>query len=102
GTAARLLEGAEADVLAYFSFPQTHWKQIRSTNPLERLNKELRRRVRVVGIFPTRPSVLRLVGMLLLEQDDEWKVAQRRYFSVNSMKELGRDNVLALEAHDVA
>lgn len=86
--AAAVAESGEVDVLAYFSFPQAHWKQIRSTNPLERLNKELRRRVRVVGIFPTRASVLRLIGMLLVEQDDEWKVSSRRYFSASSMAEL--------------
>ena len=79
--AADVARNAEDDVLCYFAFPKAHWRQIRSTNPLERLNKELRRRVRVVGIFPTRDSVLRLIGMLLLEQDDEWKVASRRYFS---------------------
>lgn len=97
--AAQCVEG-EDDVLAYFAFPESHRRQIRSTNPLERLNKELRRRVRVVGIFPTQPSVLRLVGMLLAEQDDEWKVG-RRYFSVNSMAQL-QGNLLALEDRDAA
>lgn len=85
--AAAVAQEAEDDVLAYFAFPEAHRRQIRSTNPLERLNKELRRRVRVVGIFPTRDSVLRLVGSLLLEQDDEWQVG-RRYFSAASMTEL--------------
>jgi len=91
--AAALAQRAEEDVLAYFSFPQAHWRQIRSTNPLERLNKELRRRERAVGIFPTRESVLRLLGMMLVEQDDEWKVG-RRYFSTTSMAQL---QVQALE-----
>ena len=85
--AAELLCEAEDDVLAYMSFPQAHWRQIRSTNPLERLNKEIRRRTNVVGIFPNEPSVLRLVGMLLVEQNDEWAVG-RRYFSLNSMAAL--------------
>ncbi len=85
--ACAVVREAEDDVMAYFSFPSAHWRQIRSTNPLERLNKELRRRVRVVGIFPTRESVVRLVGMMLLEQDDEWKVG-RRYFSASSMAQL--------------
>ena len=83
---ADLIREAEHDVLAYFAFPESHRRQIRSTNPLERLNKELRRRTRVVGIFPTDNSVLRLVGMLLVEQHEEWTAGDRRYFSVNSMK----------------
>ncbi|HJN77852.1 MAG TPA: IS256 family transposase [Myxococcota bacterium] len=87
--AAELLLDAEDDVLAYFAFPQDHWRQIRSTNPLERLNKELRRRVRAVGLFPDEASVLRLLGSILVEQDDEWRVASRRYFSVSSMAQLG-------------
>ena len=83
---AGLVRDAEDDVLAYFSFPESHRRQIRSTNPLERLNKELRRRTRVVGIFPTDNSVLRLVGMLLVEQHEEWTAGDRRYFSAGSMK----------------
>jgi putative transposase len=85
-TVAALVRDAEDDVLAYFAFPEAHRRQIRSTNPLERLNKELRRRTRVVGIFPNDASVLRLVGMLLVEQHDEWMAGDRRYFSVASMK----------------
>lgn len=85
-TVAELVREAESDVLAYFSSPEAHRKQTRSTNPLERLNKELRRRTRVVGIFPTDGSVLRLVGMLLVEQHEEWTAGDRRYFSANSMK----------------
>lgn len=84
GAAADLLEGAEADLLAHYGFPAAHRRQIRSTNPHERLNKEIRRRTDVVGIFPTRQSLLRLVGMLLAEQDDEWAVG-RAYFSAESM-----------------
>lgn len=82
---ATIVREAEDDVLSYFSFPEPHRRQIRSTNPLERLNKELRRRTRVVGIFPNEPSVLRLVGMLLVEQHEEWTAGDRRYFSVGSM-----------------
>ena len=81
---ARLLLDAEADLLAHFSFPETHRRQIRSTNPLERLNKEIKRRTAVVGIFPNRASVIRLVGMILAEQDDEWQDG-RRYFRPESM-----------------
>jgi len=82
--AAQLLRDAEDDVLTYLSFPEAHHRQIHSTNPLERLNKEIRRRTRVVGIFPNSASLVRLVGMLLIEQNDEWQVG-RRYFSRSSM-----------------
>jgi transposase-like protein len=81
---AKLLLDAEADLLAHFSFPETHRRQIRSTNPLERLNKEIKRRTAVVGIFPNRAAVIRLVGMILAEQDDEWQDG-RRYFRPETM-----------------
>ena len=81
---AELLADAETDLLAHFTFPETHRRQIRSTNPLEPLNKEIKRRTKVVGIFPTRPSALRLVGMILAEQDDEWQDG-RRYFRPETM-----------------
>jgi len=83
---ATLLDEAEHDVLSCLDFPVAHWRQIRSTNPLERENKEIRRRTNVVGIFPNRGAVLRLVSLLLAEQNDEWAVSQRRYFSLESMK----------------
>jgi putative transposase len=81
---AELLVEAETDLLAHFTFPESHRRQIRSTNPLERLNKEVKRRTAVVGIFPTRGSVIRLVGMILAEQDDEWQDG-RRYFRPETM-----------------
>ena len=86
--AAALLEEAAEDVLAYRHLPLDHQRQLHSTNPLERLNKEIKRRSNIVGIFPNPAAVIRLVGAILLEQDDEWAVADRRYFSAESMKQL--------------
>ena len=81
---AALLEDAEADLLAFYGFPAEHWSKLRSTNPLERVNREIGRRTDVVGIFPNDAALLRLAGMLLVEQNDEWLVG-RRYLSESSM-----------------
>jgi putative transposase len=87
-TVVQLLLDAEGEVLAYDDFPPEHRRQIASTNPLERLNKELKRRSAVVGIFPNRHAVLRLFGALLAEQNDEWLVAGHRYMSETALRTL--------------
>ena len=87
---AELMLRAEEDVLAYKTFPQAHWRQIHSTNPLERLNKEIKRRTNVVGIFPNEPAIKRLVGALMLEQNDEWAVT-RRYMTLETVATICED-----------
>jgi putative transposase len=79
-----LMDDAEESVLAFMGFPKEHWPQLSSTNSLERLNKEIKRRSRVVGIFPNNASIVRLAGTLLAEQTDEWQVT-RRYMSQESL-----------------
>jgi putative transposase len=96
-----LLEEAEGEVLTFYDFPREHWRQVYSTNPLERLNKELRRRSAVVGIFPNRASVIRLFGALLAEQTEEWLVGHR-YFSLASMAALLQPPAAELPEPDAA
>lgn len=89
---AALMEQAKEDVLAFRNFPPEHWRKIWSTNSLERLNKEIKRRTRVVGIFPKDAAILRLVGALLLEQQEESQLDGRRVFSELSMTKLDKSS----------
>jgi putative transposase len=82
-----MLEEAEEDILAFYAFPAEHWPKLRSTNPLERFNREIGRRTDVVGIFPDDASLIRLVSMLAIEANDEWLVG-RGYISLQSMEPL--------------
>ena len=83
-----LMDEAKAEVLAFAAMPKAHWRKVWSTNPLERVNKEIKRRSRVVGIFPNNASVIRLVGAILLDMHDEWIAGDRRYLSEGSMAKL--------------
>ena len=94
---AALMDDAENDVLAFMSFPKSHRVQIHSTNPLERLNAEIKRRTNVVGIFPNEPAITRLVGALLLEQNDEWQL-QRRYLPLEGLQALAENQTVRLSA----
>jgi transposase-like protein len=85
-----MLREAEDDLLAFTAFPAAHWKTVWSTNPLERLNKETKRRTDVVDVFPHPAALLRLAGAMLVEAHDEWQVADRRYLSEGSMALLNR------------
>jgi putative transposase len=102
--AADLMDEAKEELLAFSPFPRAHWRQIWSTNPLERLNKELKKRCRVVGIFPNEAAVTRLAGSVLLDIHDEWQAAERRYLSEGSMAKLAgeRENDDASVAELVA
>jgi transposase-like protein len=92
-----MMDEAREDVLAYTFYPKDHWPQLAGANPLERLNKEIKRRSDVVGIFRNERAVVRLVGALRLEKNDEWAVS-RRYMSLESITGVGNDPAIALPA----
>jgi putative transposase len=92
---AALLDEAEVDVLAFMSFPKEHWDEISSTNPIERPNGEIKRRTNVVGIFPNEDAIIRLVGAILMEQNDEWTVQRARYMTLETIAPIS-DNPIVI------
>ena len=95
---ATLMDQAEPDVLAYMSFPPQHRTKLHSTNPIERLIGEIKRRTEVVGIFPNEDAITRLVGAVLLEQNDEWAVQRSRYITLESIAPVSDDPIIGLPA----
>ena len=95
---AAFMDEAEDDVLAYMDFPPTHWAKLHSTNPIERLNGEIKRRTNVVGIFPNEQAIIRLVGAILLEQNDEWAVQRTRYMTLETIAPLSDTQMVRLAA----
>jgi len=95
---AHLMDDAENDVLAYMTFPKQHSAKLHSTNPVERLNGEIKRRTEVAGVFPNEDTIIRLVGALLLEQNDEWAVQRSRYTTLETIAQMSDDPLISLPA----
>ncbi len=95
---AVIMDDAEEDVLAYMTFPKEHRAKLHSTNPIERLNGEIKRRTEVVGIFPNDDVIVRLVGAILLEQNDEWAVQRARYMTLETISQMSDDPLISLPA----
>jgi len=95
---ATLMDSAEQDVLAYMTFPKQHWAKLHSTNPIERLNGEIKRRAEVIDIFPNDDTIVRLVGALLLVQNDEWAVQRSRYMTLETIAAMSDDPLISLPA----
>jgi transposase-like protein len=95
---AALLDEAEVDVLAFMTFPKEHWDKISSTNPIERLNGEIKRRSNVVGIFPNEDAIVRLIGAILVEQNDEWAVQRARYMTLETIAPISDNPIVILPA----
>jgi transposase-like protein len=95
---ATLLDEAETDVLAFMDFPKEHWTKICSTNPIERPNGEIKRRTNVIGIFPNDDPIIRLVGAILMEQNDEWAVQRARYMTLETIAPISDNPIVILSA----
>jgi len=92
------MDEAEPDVLAYMTFPKGHRLKLHSTNPIERLNGEIKRRTEVVGIFPNEAAITRLIGAILMEQSDEWAVQRARYMTLETMAPVSDNPIVMLSA----
>ena len=93
---ATLMDEAEEDVLAHMTFPKEHRTKLHSTNPIERLNGEIKRRTNVVGIFPNEAAIVRLIGAIVLEQNDEWTVQRQKYMNLEKLSPMSENDIIKL------